>query len=251
MTSAAPGGNEGPPASGLARFARGEAVRPADPAPELPAALQRFLSPRAPRVLGETCEMCGVAVPEDDHRHVVDLQVRSLMCVCRGCALLFLERGAAQGRYLSVPERYLRVQPVELDSPTWASLQIPVGIVFVVRGGAQDDSQDPVAFYPSPGGATESELPMQSWARILADNPVLAEVEPDTEAVLIRTDTGSEPECYVVPVDRCYELVGTLRLQWRGFDGGQEARQAIAAFFEQIDHRSKVVAGHVVAGHVS
>ncbi len=30
-------------------------------------------------------------------------------------------------------------------------------------------------------------------------------------------------ECYIVPIDACYELVGHLRLLWRGFDGGSEA----------------------------
>ena len=34
-----------------------------------------------------------------------------------------------------------------------------------------------------------------------------------------------------MPIDACYELVGRLRALWRGFDGGQEAHDAIDAFF--------------------
>lgn len=235
------------PGGGLARFAERASTQMRDgvdrdvAADSLPAPLQRFLAPRVPRVGGQTCEMCGQEVPEDDHRHVVDLNGRSMLCVCRGCALLFLERGAAQGRYLTVPERYLRIHPFALDPVAWASLQIPVGVVFVVRVTTEGAAADtPVAFYPSPGGATESELSMHSWASIVADTPVLADVQPDVEAVLVRTHDIDDPVCYVVPVDRCYELVGALRLHWRGFDGGQEAHQAMADFFSDIDTRSRV-----------
>ena len=37
---------------------------------------------------------------------------------------------------------------------------------------------------------------------------------------------GRSAAGHLVPIDRCYELVGALRLTWRGFDGGQEARRA-------------------------
>ena len=38
-----------------------------------------------------------------------------------------------------------------------------------------------VALYPSPGGATESELHFASWNRMVELNPVLADLEPDVE----------------------------------------------------------------------
>ena len=41
-------------------------------------------------------------------------------------------------------------------------------------------------------------------------------------------------ECYLVPIDACYELVGQLRRLWRGFDGGQEAHDALDAFFDGV-----------------
>ena len=37
-----------------------------------------------------------------------------------------------------------------------------------------------------------------------------------------------------MPIDACYELVGQLRTLWRGFDGGQEARDALDAFFDGV-----------------
>ena len=32
-----------------------------------------------------------------------------------------------------------------------------------------------------------------------------------------------------------YQLVGEVRKSWRGFDGGDEARSAIAAFIARLD----------------
>ncbi|MEP7025987.1 MAG: DUF5947 family protein, partial [Actinomycetota bacterium] len=61
----------------------------------------------------------------------------------------------------------------------------------------------------------------------------------DVEAVLItRTDTGVE--YYLVPIDACYELAGRMRLHWRGFDGGTEARESITEFLAGVRSRSRV-----------
>jgi hypothetical protein len=196
--------------------------------------------------------MCAAPVT-DDHRHVVDLERRALLCTCRGCALLFERTGEGDlapahdarppadarpnsgARYRTVPDRYIKIMPFTLPGPAWAALQIPVGIAFVV---ANTQLEQTVAFYPSPGGATESELPLDAWGEIIGANPPLVDVEPDVEAVLLRTDDG-DPTCHVVPVDRCYELVGAMRLHWRGFDGGTEVRGHIAAFFDDITARSR------------
>jgi len=76
---------------------------------------------------------------------------------------------------------------------------------------------------------------------VLARNPALAVAAPDTEALLIRGPGPDRPQadCHLVPVDACYELVGQLRRVWRGFDGGQEARDQLTAFFESVSRRSK------------
>ncbi len=42
----------------------------------------------------------------------------------------------------------------------------------------------------------------------------------------------------MVPIDACYELAGRMRLHWRGFDGGTEARQAIAGFLDTVRRRA-------------
>jgi hypothetical protein len=53
------------------------------------------------------------------------------------------------------------------------------------------------------------------------------------EAVLVR-----DGECFLVPVDTCYELVGLVRTHWKGFDGGAEAHRRIDEFFSGIRARA-------------
>lgn len=205
----------------------------------LPVALLRRIaaSPPAPPA-GERCEMCGEPIPEE-HQHVVDLESHAMMCACRPCYLLFTD-ATAHLRYRSVPDRYLFFPDFELGPGQWDELEIPVGLAFFFHSSRLDRT---VAFYPGPAGATESELPLGAWGTVLAQNPALGRAAPDTEALLIRGPgpDRSRADCHLVPVDACYELVGQLRRLWRGFDGGQEAREQLAAFFARLDSRSRPV----------
>ena len=73
-------------------------------------------------------------------------------------------------RYRAVPERYLSFDEFALDARAWDELQIPVGLAFLFRNSVQERT---IAFYPSPAGATESELPLDAWERIVEANPEL------------------------------------------------------------------------------
>ncbi len=170
------------------------------------ATLRRISSTRPTVVPGERCEMCAEPIAEE-HQHVVGLETRTLMCTCRGCYLLFTDQ-RAELRYRAVPDRYLSFRDFTLTRADWDDLQIPVGLVFVFRNSVQDRL---VAFYPSPAGATESELPLASWDAIVTANPQLDQLLPDVEALLIYgADRGREEfSCHLVPIDACYELVGT------------------------------------------
>lgn len=197
--------------------------------------LGRIRAERSTPVPGERCEMCAAPITEE-HQHVVDLTSRGLMCACRPCYLLFSSEGSAQ-RFRAVPDRYLGFPDLALPAGAWEDLAIPVGLAFFFHNSALEQT---VAFYPGPAGATESELPLGAWERIVEANPGLSVLLPDVESVIVRVRDGEEPDCYLVPVDRCYELVGGLRLAWRGFDGGQEARELLDAFFADVAARSRV-----------
>jgi hypothetical protein len=192
----------------------------------------------APEQAGERCEMCSEAIA-DEHQHVVNVEGRQLMCVCRGCYLLFTETNA-ELRYRSVPDRYLHFPDFALDRREWELLQIPVGFAFFFRNSALNQT---VAFYPGPAGATESELDLSAWNGIRAADPRVDMLAEDTEALLVRVpdDQSCPPDCHLVPIDACYEFVGRMRMLWRGFDGGQDVRAFIDDFFTTVTARSKVV----------
>lgn len=200
------------------------------------AILERIRRPAPMARPGERCEICATDVP-DAHSHVVSLDSRGLMCVCRACYLLFTERGAARGRYQAVPDRVLAVTDFAVTTHEWEALQIPVAVAFFFYNSDLDRI---AAFYPSPAGATECLLPLGAWEGVVAGNLALASIEPDVEAVLIRVGKDAS-ECYVVPIDACYELVGILRQLWRGFDGGREVHDALDAFFGRIQRRARPV----------
>lgn len=195
---------------------------------------------RPPEAVGERCEMCSEPIA-DEHSHVVNVAGRQLMCTCRGCYLLFSDPHA-ELRYRAVPDRYLTFPDFALDRRGWESLQIPVGLAFFFHNSALDQT---VAFYPGPAGATESELDLDAWNTISGADPTLAMLAHDVEALLVRVpdepdDPDAVPECFLVPIDACYEFVGRLRTLWRGFDGGQDVREFVDAFFDRIKARSKV-----------
>lgn len=200
------------------------------------ASLRRITTTRPEPLVGERCEMCAEAIAEE-HQHVVNLESRILMCTCRGCYLLFTAEQAAM-RYRAVPDRYLSFPDFSFGASEWDDLQIPVGLAFLFQNSVQERI---VAFYPGPAGATESELPLDAWQRIVAANPQLGHLRADVEALLLRGADREHPgfSAHVVPIDACYELVGRLRSLWRGFDGGSEARAAIEEFFAMVERRSR------------
>jgi Family of unknown function (DUF5947) len=195
--------------------------------------LRRITSERPVRPPGERCEMC-VAPIGDEHSHVVDIRNRALMCTCRPCALLF-DREGADLAFKTVPDRYLTFADFALSQGQWDDLAIPVGVAFFFSHSTLGKV---VAFYPSPAGATESELSLDAWDGIVTANPVLATLSDDVEALLLRK-RDDDIECFLVPIDACYELVGHLRKLWRGFDGGNDVHQRLEEFFDAIVARSK------------
>lgn len=186
----------------------------------------------------ERCELCGEPVGEP-HGHVVDAENHALMCACRPCYLLFVRPESGGGRFRAVPTRYAHDPDHPITRAEWDALGIPVSAVFLLRG-----ADGVTAFYPSPAGATECLLDLAALADLTAAHPLLTAAERDTEAVLVRGgDRGEGPvEAFLVPIDACYELVGTVRTYWQGFDGGAEARAAIDAFYARVREAARPLA---------
>ena len=199
------------------------------------AKLRRFVEPRVRARADGACEFCRAEIAEP-HSHVVNVETRSLMCVCRPCYLLFTRDGAAAGKFKAVPARYLNLPELVLTDAQWDSLQIPVGIAFFFFNSSLGRM---VVFYPGPAGATESLLALETWDELVKLNPALETLGADVEALLVRNLKRRENfDCYIVPIDACYELVGRIRRCWKGFDGGEDAWNEIDGFFADLRVRS-------------
>lgn len=187
-------------------------------------------APSAP----ERCEMCRMEI-EEGHRHLADIESRQILCACRACSLLFYNRGASQGRYRVIPERIIDLRPDDLWRHAFEALDVPVSVIFFFYNAAQEQY---VGLYPGPAGATECLLSTEEWKEFADHDPSMKDLEPDIEAVIIHSE-GTTFSAYIAPLDLCYRLVGTIRKLWRGFDGGSEARVAIAEFFNALDEKAE------------
>jgi hypothetical protein len=186
----------------------------------------------------ERCELCSAEVGAD-HPHLIEPGSRKLLCTCNPCAILFSAMGT---KYKRVPRRVLSLADFHLSDGQWESLMVPINMVFFFR--STPDARV-VAFYPSPAGATESQLPLDTWQDIEEINPALKEMESDVEALLVNRVGHARgfaaPEYYVLPIDECYKLVGLIRAHWKGLSGGTEVWQEIGKFFDSLKQRATVV----------
>ncbi len=200
---------------------RGRARPRTAPAPGPPPA------PGAPPVLADTeaCDLCGLGLAED-HRHLLHLAERRIVCACEACWAM----RSGEGDYRPTGNRTVWLTGLEVPDDLWASFQIPIGLAFFMESTVTGCI---VAMYPSPGGATESELHFESWNRMCELNPVLQSLEPDIEGLI--TNRLSDPPIHVIaPIDRCYELTGTIKAAWEGISGGPEVPAAVDRFFERL-----------------
>lgn len=195
------------------------------------AALRGFARPRPP---AEPCELCSAALAPE-HPHLVEPPTRRLLCCCDACAILFSRDDAADLRFRRVPRDVWRLDSFRMTDAQWDALLVPINVAFFYRS---TPAGRVVALYPSPAGATESQLTLDAWDELVRDNPVLRDLEPDVEALLVNR-LGEIRAYYRAPIDQCYRLVGLVRLHWRGLSGGNEVWQEIAAFFATLRARAR------------
>jgi hypothetical protein len=202
------------------------------------AALRRFAQPpaAAPLPMAETaverCELCGVLLAPE-HRHLLEIASRRIQCACDPCALCFQE--AAGGRFKLIPRDARSLPDFNLADCAWESLALPINLAFFFHSTPREKM---AALYPSPAGVTESLLPLAAWNSIVGDNPALADMEADVEALLVNR-VGEAREYYLAPIDTCFELVGLIRVHWRGLSGGTEVWREIDAYFARLAERAR------------
>lgn len=218
---------------------------------------------------GERCDFCAVLLPEP-HGHLIEVATRRIVCACDACALLF--DNPAEQKFRRVPRRIRRLVDFQLTDAGWNDLLIPINMAFFFHS---TPAERVVAMYPSPAGAVESLLTLESWTSMVADNPILVKMQPDVEALLVNrlqmqpsslpsplagegirqaqpsgpgvrgnAPSESTSNYYLAPIDECYKLVGLLRTNWRGLSGGTEVWKRIQSFFTELRERAAPVGAH-------
>jgi hypothetical protein len=77
-----------------------------------------------------------------------------------------------------------------------------------------------------------------TWQALVERWPMLGEMEPLVEALLVNTARGAD-ERWLVPLDDCYRLVALIRREWRGLSGGRQVWPEISRFFEELAPRTR------------
>ena len=148
------------------------------------------------------------------------------MCACRGCYLLFTSEGAGGGHFRAVPDRYLAFTDFRLSRGAVGQPADP-GQRRVLLRQLDARSGRRVLSRARPGRPSRCS---RSTCGTSSSPPTRRSPRssPTSRRLLVRADRESDgAECFLVPIDACYELVGHLRRLWRGFDGGQRgARRA-------------------------
>jgi len=197
-----------------------------------PALTQIRTKPRrspAPEEDADACELCGAAIAAQ-HDHIAASGGRDVRCSCSACAMLFDGRGESTANgthsWKRVPSRRERMADFRMSDGQWDALGVPIGLAFFYVSGP---STEVLALYPGPAGAVESRPHGEAWSSLVMDNPVLRDLAPDVEALLVNRVRGARAY-YRVSIDVCFELVGRLRRHWRGFTGGPEAWSELGEF---------------------
>lgn len=118
----------------------------------------------------------------------------------------------------------------------WDCFKIPVNLAFFYGNSTIGRI---ATGYPSPAGLIETVVGQEAWQSLVADNPILTNLMPDVEALLVnRIENWSE--YYTVPMDHCFRLIGLMRTSWHGLSGGHEAKQELDAFFGWLKEQAHV-----------
>jgi hypothetical protein len=195
------------------------------------ATLRRFAVARTEPVL-ERCDLCSIGLPPE-HRHLLELATHKILCSCDACGLRF--ENVLDGKFKLIPRDVRSLPGFQLSDAQWEDLALPIDLAFLFYS---TPAKRMMALYPSPAGATESLLSLAAWDSLVAENPALAGMQPDVEALLVNR-VGERRLYYLAPIDVCFELVGLMRTHWRGLSGGEEVWREIEAFYTRLAEKAQ------------
>src|SRR6185295_19679372 len=97
---------------------------------------------------------------------------RRILCVCATC---WAQR-SGDPELRPSGNRVVWLEDFKLPDELWARLEVPIGLAFFLYSSSVSGM---VGMYPSPAGATESELELSAWEELRELNPELESLEPD------------------------------------------------------------------------
>jgi hypothetical protein len=159
------------------------------------------------------CDVCGMPA-EFNHSQLVHAPTRRLIRACESCTKALTSWH--DGQYRAVPKCVEILPEFHMGEGQWASLQFPINLAFLYYS---TPDRRVVAMYPGPSGAAAGKLPIGFWEQIAAENPILRQLRPDVEGLLMNR-AGRTQRFFRVPIDECFNLFQYMRDNWNGVTGG-------------------------------
>ncbi len=156
------------------------------------------------------------------------MATRRIVCSCDPCALRF--ESVLDGKFKLIPRDARPLPDFQMTDLEWEGLSLPISLAFFFY---DTPNKKMAAYYPSPAGATESLLPLTAWEALMVANPNLRDMQPDVETLLVNR-VNDHRDYFLAPIDVCFELVGLIRVHWRGLSGGDEVWQEIDKYFARL-----------------
>lgn len=156
-----------------------------------------------------SCPLCSADM-ELSSNHLFEVAIREVVTVCDDCALKY-ER-LPGGPLKSIPRETRPLLDFRMPHSI-SAIQFKGNVTFLFYSTA---TAKIMSICPTANGPVESTVSREIWKQLIEANPVLQEMRPDVEALLM---TGNEDlrEFFVAPIDVCYDLVKMFRKDWRDF----------------------------------
>ena len=182
---------------------------------------------------GARCELCPIGIGED-HRHLLHLDERRIVCVCETCWSM----RSGDPEFRPPGARTLWLDDFDLPDERVGGVPDPdrPGVPDAQRASAAAV----VALYPSPAGATESELELDGVGRAVRGQPGPRAPRARRRGADRRPHRRPRTATRSCPIDQCYRLVGLIKARWEGITGGRGVDAAIAEFFDGLRARAVV-----------
>ena len=188
--------------------------------------LQMREMPDGPQPIEADCDLCGTSMPED-HRHLLELEERRIVCVCESCWAL--RSGEAQ---YCPPAR-------GSSCSTTSTCPTSCGRGCASRSAWPSSFARTTASWRStraPPARPSPSSELEAWDELVGRNGVVGDIERDSEALVVdKLNDGIQAA--IVPTDEAYRMVGLVKANWQGISGGQGVPAAVAGFFDELRAR--------------